>query len=874
MQILHLPITQRKEIAKGVFEVHFTLSSPFIFRPGQYVRVIVPNLLRPDPKGNYRDFSIANSPDNTKELIIAFRSSGSGFKTSLLELPEGSAVKITGPFGNLDFDDQTDSANVFIAGGIGITAFLGKINSLHKNGSERETVLLYSNSSASNIPYFDELEEVKKNINTFSFLSKVGAIDGEFISNNIKTLNNPKFFIAGPSGMIRSTENLLLNILKIPEDRIHSDEYVGYEKNSEQIGNSVGNNKPFDVESDISDHKTHAVLAALDKTARVSMTTIDGTIIYVNNKFLEVTKYSRDEVIGQNHRMFKSGYHTPEFYRNLWDTITNGKVWRGELKDRAKDGSFFWVDTSIAPILNSNDTPEFYIAVGFPITDKKQLEESLVKENQTFFKEITNTINEVFFITSGDLRQMLYISPGYEKIWGRSVQSLYDNPASWVDSVHPEDRASVIKDNFETDHVEPFSQSYRIINLDNEIRWIHVKAFPIVEGGKRIRLVGIADDITKQREITVKLRESEERFKQIADNIEQLFFLIDPTKPETLYASKAYENIFGDKVKSLYDNPSAWIAHVIPVDRPRMLESFKNVLVNTIKGPIVEDFTIMHPTKGPRNISVRLTSVKNEFGNVYRVAGVLDDVTELKDMQERALKLEGELRLESAQKEFISIASHQLKTPVAGLSWTMDSLNISPEVLNDKQRSYFKNMRGFIEMLNRTVEELLNVSRIDLGTLKVNREAVDLHNFVTKFIQDMKPYIEMQKHGVVLNEDSEKSIVIESDPKLLYNILQNLVSNGVEYSATDTDVVIDIESDPTSVIISITNTGEIPTTAKEHLFQKFYRSQEAVRAKPNGTGVGLFIAKSFVDQLGGSIGFKSDTNNLTTFWIKLPLIKL
>src|SRR3989344_3334384 len=118
------------------------------------------------------------------------------------------------------------------------------------------------------------------------------------------------------------------------------------------------------------------LIEALDKVAIVAVTDANGTILYANDQFVHISKYSREELIGKNHRVLKSGYHKPEFYQNLWSTISRGEVWRGDIKNRAKDGSFYWVDTSIAPVLGEYGAPARYVAVRFPITEQKRLDEA------------------------------------------------------------------------------------------------------------------------------------------------------------------------------------------------------------------------------------------------------------------------------------------------------------------------------------------------------------------------------------------------------------------------------------------------------------------------------------------------------------------
>lgn len=253
-------------------------------------------------------------------------------------------------------------------------------------------------------------------------------------------------------------------------------------------------NKKFTL-NNLKKNEIRALIDALSVSALVSITDNKGDIIFVNSKFIEVSKYSEEELLGQNHRILKSGKQPQKMFDDLWATISSGKIWTGDIINKAKDGSYYWVDTSIAPVIGEDGNVDKYIAVRYLINDKKELEDISKR-----FYLATNSAK--IGIWEWDVvNNILKWDDQMYELYGIKKEDFSGAYDAWQSGLYQEDKQAgdeAIKKALNGD--EDFDITFRVLWPNNEIHWIRAFANVIRNSsGDVTKMVGVNWDITQEK---------------------------------------------------------------------------------------------------------------------------------------------------------------------------------------------------------------------------------------------------------------------------------------------------------------------------------------------------------------------------------------
>ena len=264
---------------------------------------------------------------------------------------------------------------------------------------------------------------------------------------------------------------------------------------------------------------------AVNKTSLVSMTDKDGKILYANDLFCQYAKYSSEELMGKDHRILNSGYHSKKFFADMWNTIKQGNIWRGEIKNKAKDGSSFWVDTIISPVYDENKNIERFLAIREVITSQKKEEQDLLLISHLLQHVTINSPAIIYISKANTNRTFMYIS---ENVWreiGYEPKDFMNDPKNWMNNIHPDDSASVYEKFSMLDKVDELTLEYRF-KLKNSDKYIWIQdQLRIIndDDGKPKEIIGFWFKIDQRKRAEIEIAKLNEDLEQkVEDRTRQL----------------------------------------------------------------------------------------------------------------------------------------------------------------------------------------------------------------------------------------------------------------------------------------------------------------------------------------------------------------
>ena len=384
---------------------------------------------------------------------------------------------------------------------------------------------------------------------------------------------------------------------------------------------------------------------------------------------------------------------------------------------------------------------------------------------------------------------------------------------NWQLLVHPEDRDAYVGQFQEAVRTQTsFRAEARVRRADGQWRWLGSHAAPrISPSGAFLGHVGLSSDITARLEAQQALRQSEEKFRQLAENIREVFWMLSPEANQVLYVSPAYEQVWGRTCESLYNNPASWTDAIHPDDREQAHRAFACQLRGE---PVESEYRITTPEGKLKWIRDRAFPIYDESGRMVRLVGIAEEVTERKLYEKELIQArESADAANHAKSRFLANMSHEIRTPMNGVLGMLQLLLMSD--LNPKQRRFSSVAQTSGQALLKILDDVLDLSKIEARKIVLEDVAFNLRDIFA----DLAQLVTVQANAktssasghpgggalsVYVRVASEVPQTLRGDPHRLRQILSNLSTNAVKFTESGSiTLAADISSAPKTRLRSV-----------------------------------------------------------------------
>jgi PAS domain S-box-containing protein len=485
-------------------------------------------------------------------------------------------------------------------------------------------------------------------------------------------------------------------------------------------------------------------------------------------------------------------------------------------------------------------------------------EEKMLSTHEQRFKTLIEKSSDAIFLVDATSK-ILYASPSVERMLGYKPEELQGTIG--FNLVVPEDRGMTIRVLAEI-VVKPGGASTveaRLIRKDKTTIWVEATGTNLLLDATINAVIVNFHDITDKKLSRDRMMREKVEDEAMLASIGDGIIATDEMGRITMINQTACDSL-GYKEKELIGTS---IVEAIPM------------VDNTGKKIPPEERPITKILSGGREIiTIPSTNYVKKDGTTFPVRITLTPIN-LSDMTVGTIEvfhdITKEKEIDKAKTEFVSIASHQLRTPLATISWYLEELIRKGDNLDEKQKKYFNEVYAASKRMITLINSLLNVSRIELGTYMVEPKETDLTKLIDQLVQDLDSQLTKKHVSITKNYQSNLPLFLV-DTKLLTIIMQNLIANAIKYSREEGIIEVKILYNNAEFLICVTDSGYgIPKNQQTKIFTKLFRADNARSIEPEGTGLGLYIVKEIVNATGGKIWFTSEENKGTIFSVAYPI---